>query len=225
VATSFDQVVPVPLTQTQRFVNAVYQDLLSRLPNAGDLAFWSGSLDAAGVSAAARIAFVSAVATSAEYRSAVIGGIGTSFYLTYLGRPSDAGGVGFWAAQMASGLTFEQVRLAFVGSPEYFTHHNSDPSQTIDALYNDVLGRSDATDPTGKAYWMANFNVNTIASQFLFSYEGRQALVSGYYQSILHRAADLAGASFWTLQILLNGASDENIIEQLMSSPEFLAGV
>jgi hypothetical protein len=225
VVTSFDQVVPVTLTQTQRFVNAVYADLLNRLPNPADLAFWSGSIDAAGGSAAARIAFVSAVATSAEYRSDVIGGAGTSFYLAYLGRPSDAAGVAFWAAQMASGLTFEQVRLAFVGSPEYFIHHNSDPSQTIDALYNDVLGRSDATDPAGKAYWMANFNVNTIAGQFLFSYEGRQVLVSGYYQSILHRAADLAGASFWTLQILLNGASDENIFEQLLSSPEFLAGV
>ena len=65
VDTFFDQVTPPPPppppTQTQRFVNAVYQDLLNRLPDAVELPFWSGSIDAAGGSVAARTAFVSAV--------------------------------------------------------------------------------------------------------------------------------------------------------------------
>ena len=86
------------------------------------------------------------------------------FYLEHLGRPSDASGAAYWVSRMAAGTTFEQVRLAFIGSPEYFIHHNSDPGQTIDALYLDVLGRSDSTDPAGKAYWLSHFNVNTIAA-------------------------------------------------------------
>jgi hypothetical protein len=73
----------------------------------------------------------------------------------------------------------------------------------------------------GKAYWMANFNINTIASQFLFSPEGRAHLVNGDYALILNRPAEAAGLSFWTNQIL-SGASDENIINLILGSQEYV---
>jgi hypothetical protein len=219
VVTTFAQALPVPLTLMQRFVNAVYQDLLNRLPDAGSLAFWSGSIDAAGNSIVTRGAFVSAITSSPEYRADVI----SNFFSLYLNRGIDQNGLDFWVGQMAGGLSFEQVRLAFVGSPEFFNITNAgSPSQAINALYKEVLGRpdGDASDPGGLAYWLANFNAGAIASQFLFSPEGRQSLVSGYYQTILHRTADVPGLGFWT-QRLLTGASDENILLQLLSSDEF----
>ncbi|TMD06981.1 MAG: DUF4214 domain-containing protein, partial [Chloroflexi bacterium] len=114
---------------------------------------------------------------------------------------------------------FEQVRLAFVGSYEFFNITNGgDPSTIIEALYNDLLGRP--SDPAGKSYWLTHFNVNTIANQFLFSLEGRQVLVESYYTSILHRGFDKSGLDYWT-QRLLSGASDEDIIADFLSSDEY----
>ena len=88
----------------------------------------------------------------------------------------------------------------------------------IDALYHDLLGR--APEPAGRQYWLTHFDVGTIASQFLFSVEGRQVLVESYYSSILGRTFDRAGLDYWTQQ-LLTGASDENIIADFLSSQEY----
>jgi hypothetical protein len=60
----------------------------------------------------------------------------------------------------------------------------------------------------------------TIASQFLFSVEGRQVLVESYYSSILGRTFDRGGLDYWTQQFL-TGASDENIIADFLSSQEY----
>ena len=68
---------------------------------------------------------------------------------------------------------------------------------------------------------MANYNVNTISSQFLFSYEGRSFLVNGLYFKILGRTpAEPLGLDFWT-KALLAGASDENIIGNILGSDEY----
>jgi hypothetical protein len=201
----------------ERFVHSAYFTLLGHDVDPGGLTYWVNAID----TGTPRSALASALSTSADYRTRVIGGTGlNSFYEFYLGRASDLNGVDFWVGQMASGMTFEQVRLRFVGSPEYFIHHQSDPSTTIDALYMDVLGRPDTNDP-GKAYWMANFNATTIAAQFLFSQEGRTHLVNGDYTLILNRVADTPGLSFWANQ-LLSGASDENIINLILGSQEYL---
>ena len=221
VVVPFTQSLPILDTPSQKFVRGVYLNLLNRQPDPDALTFWSGAIDAAGDSVAAHAAFVNALLTSLEYRSDVI----SSFYGLYLQRAIDQAGVNFWVGQVAAGASFEQVRLAFVGSPEFFSTTNAgSPSEAINALYSEVLGRpdGDASDPNGAAYWLAHFNVNTIAAQFLFSPEGRNFLVSGYYQSILQRAADPVGLAFWTLR-LLTGASDENILLDLLTSTEFLS--
>ncbi|TMD86295.1 MAG: DUF4214 domain-containing protein [Chloroflexi bacterium] len=140
------------------------------------------------------------------------------FYEQYLGRPSDSGGVAYWIGRMSQGTTFEQVRLAFIGSPEYFALHNDDPGKTVDALYHDVLVRS--PDPDGRSYWVAHFNATTIASQILYSAEGRAQLVGGYYRTYLGRVADAGGLAYWT-QAILGGASDEQILAFVVSSEEF----
>jgi hypothetical protein len=216
-----------PLTLTQlapgtnaSYIHAVYQAMLGHDVDQPSLNFWLSALD----SGTPRSVLARALATSPDYRTAVISGTNgagaQNFYMQYLGRPSDAAGVAFWVDQMAHGVTFEQVRLNFIGSPEYFTHHNSSPSDTIDALYLDTLGRSDSNDPDGKAFWLSHFNVNTIASQFLFSPEGRAHLVTSYYSSILNRGFDQIGLDYWT-NAILHGASDEDVITTFLSSQEF----
>ncbi len=212
--------LPAAAASNASFIHNAYVTMLGRDADQGALSYWLNALDGG----TPRSTLAMALATSPEYRTDVIGGsIGIqSFYLEYLGRPADAAGAAYWASQMASGVTFERVRLAFVGSPEYFAYHNSDPSQTINALYHDVLGRSngDASDPAGKAYWMTHFNVNTIAAEFLFSSEGRANLVLTYYSSILNRGPDSGGLSYWT-NAILSGASDENVIADFLGSDEY----
>jgi Subtilase family/Domain of unknown function (DUF4214) len=207
---------PIAGATNANFVHSAYRAMLGRDPDPGSYPYWLGRLD----SGTSRWTMSMALATSAEYRRDVIGGAGSlqGFYEEYLGRPSDPSGVNYWIGRMAQGTTFEQVRLAFIGSPEYFALHNDDPGQTIDALYHDVLGR--VPDPGGRTYWIAHFNATTIAGQILYSAEGRSHLVAGYYQTYLGRAADAGGLAYWT-QAILNGASDEQIVAVLVSSDEF----
>lgn len=174
-----------------------------------------------------RPSFAGALATTSEYRTDVITGNGVkTFYQLYLGRSGDSTGVAYWVNRMAgvngSPLTFEQVRLQFIDSPEYSAAtgpNQGDQSTIIKALYTEVLGRP--FDQPGLTYWMANYNVNTIGSQFLFSSEGRSFLVDTLYHQILSRTAvGDPGMAFWT-NALVNGASDENIIASILGSVEY----
>jgi hypothetical protein len=219
-------------SSNQHFVNAAYKALLGHTADSGGLGYWTG-LPNAG-STPWRSAVAMALATSPAYRTDVIGGnVATGvqdFYELYLHRPGDQPGIDYWVNRMAGiggpKLTFEQVRLQFIGSSEFFTRtNNNSPAQAITALYEEVLGRPSSpspqsADPAGFNYWLTHFDVNTIASQFLYSAEGRQYLVEGYYKSILGRQGDSGGVQYWTQQ-LLNGASDEDIIASIMSSDEF----
>jgi hypothetical protein len=211
---------PIPASSASatndHFVHAAYLTMLGHDADTASYGYWLGRLNA-GTS---RWTMAMALASSAEYRGDVIGGAGAAqgFYEEYLGRASDPAGVAYWIGRMSRGTTFEQVRLAFIGSPEYFALYGDDPGRTVDALYHDVLGRS--PDPVGRAYWVAHFNATTIASQILYSPEGRADLVAGYYQAFLGRPADPGGLAYWT-QAILGGASDEQIIAFLLSSNEF----
>ena len=208
--------VPSPMATNESFVHAAYLTMLGHEADPSSFAYWLGRLN----SGTSRWRMAMALATSAEYRGDVIGGAGAvpGFYEEYLGRPSDPGGVSYWIGRMSQGTTFEQVRLAFLGSPEYFAKYRDDPGRTVDALYHDVLGR--APDPDGRSYWIAHFNATTIAAQILYSAEGRAQLVAGYYETYLGRAADAAGLAYWT-QAILGGASDEQILAFVLSSNEF----
>ncbi|TME00634.1 MAG: DUF4214 domain-containing protein [Chloroflexi bacterium] len=59
-----------------------------------------------------------------------------------------------------------------------------------------------------------------MASQILYSAEGRAQLVGGYYRTYLGRVADAGGLAYWT-QAILGGASDEQILAFVVSSDEF----
>jgi hypothetical protein len=94
----------------EKFVHSAYFTLLGHDVDPGGLAYWVNAID----TGTPRSALASALSGSADYRTRVTGGTGlNSFYQFYLGRTSDLNGVGFWVGRMASGMTFEQVRLRF----------------------------------------------------------------------------------------------------------------
>jgi hypothetical protein len=208
--------LPAAGSTNSSFIHNAYVTLLGRDADPDAYAFWLNLLD----HGTPRTALTASLASSAEYRRDVIAGTSTvpGLYQQYLGRPADPGAVVFWLGLMAAGGSFEQVRLGLLGSTEYPLRHGNDPAATIEALYEDVLGRP--SDPTGKAYWLANYNTATVATQFIHSAEGRAHLVSVLYGSILNRTPDSAGLSYFTQQ-LLNGATDEYVIGALLASDEY----
>jgi hypothetical protein len=208
------------------FVEAAYATMLGHPADTPGGNYW---IDQLTNHAVPRSSLAMALASLPEYRTNVISGNGQSgndFYDLYLHRQFDSAGASYWTGQMAGpgGMTFEQVRLRFAGSSEFFTSPlvgNSDQPTAIELLYEDLLGRS--SDTAGMYYWKGHFSASTIASQFLFSKEGRAYLVNTVYQQILVRDADAAGQTYWS-NLLLSGASDENIPASILSSDEYLAG-
>jgi hypothetical protein len=59
-----------------------------------------------------------------------------------------------------------------------------------------------------------------VADVFFASDEYRQDLVQSYYERFLHRAAENAGLTVW-VTALRNGLRDENVVAQIISSPEY----
>ncbi len=75
-------------------------------------------------------------------------------YITLLGRQPDAGGLRYWLAQQANGLSYEAIVQIFLGSVERMAKYPA--SQTNEEflvqLYTDAFGRP--PDSGGQAYWV-----------------------------------------------------------------------
>ncbi|MEO6629329.1 MAG: DUF4214 domain-containing protein [Aquihabitans sp.] len=96
---------------TPKFVDAAYQAVLSRAPEAGGRAYWIARLDAgASVESIAR-----SLVLSQEYR----GGQVDAAYANMLARRPDAGGRAYWTARLAT-TRVEVILSGLGGSAEFF---------------------------------------------------------------------------------------------------------
>jgi hypothetical protein len=95
-------------TPDERYVQALYQLLLNRTPDANELAGWVNNLASLGQQGVA-LSFL----TSGEFRADQFEG----YYNALLHRPSDPGGTAYW---VSTGLSLEGVRLAFETGSEFF---------------------------------------------------------------------------------------------------------
>jgi hypothetical protein len=198
----------------QAFVCVVYEDLLSRAPDAAGLASWTSAL--AGGTSQSQVAY--GIASSNEYRTDLVQG----YYERFLNRAGDPAGVSSWVAAMGSGWTDEQVISGIVGSAEFYTAAGSTTNGFISAVYEDLLGRS--PDSAGLANWSSALAGGTSQSQVAYgiasSNEYRTDLVQGYYEHFLNRAADSAGVSSW-VAAMGSGWTDEQVISGIVGSAEF----
>lgn len=81
------------------------------------------------------------------------GGQAYRLYQAAFNRTPDAGGVGYWIAQLDKGMALTDVARSFVASAEFQKLYGANPSDAafVDMLYNNVLHR--APDAAGGAYW------------------------------------------------------------------------
>lgn len=82
------------------------------------------------------------------------GGQAYRLYQAAFNRVPDAGGLGFWIAQMDKGLSLQDAASSFVGSTEFQALVGTAPSNSalVDKFYQNVLHRS--PDAGGYAYWV-----------------------------------------------------------------------
>ena len=101
-------------------------------------------------------------------------------YLTYLGRPADAGGLAFFTGLLGQGGSVETVRAQLLASGEYLANHGGTSAGFVAGLYADTLGR--APSPAEAAYWVGRLGRGAsredVALGFLRSPEGRNHQVS-----------------------------------------------
>jgi uncharacterized repeat protein (TIGR01451 family) len=95
------------------FLNALYQDGLGRVVDAGGRATWDQAL-ASGVS---RTQVAAQLFSSLEYDLDLV----NNDYAAYLRRPADAAGLNDWVAQLLGGVGSDQVLAGLLASDEYFT--------------------------------------------------------------------------------------------------------
>jgi hypothetical protein len=97
-------------TADQRYIQALYQRLLSRTGEDQGVRYWSQVLAQQG-----RQAVALGILQSAEFRTDQFEG----YYNALLQRPDDRAGLAFW---VSSGLDLNGVRRGFQSSPEYITN-------------------------------------------------------------------------------------------------------
>ena len=93
----------------------------------------------------------------------------------------------------------------------------------LTALYQDVLNR--APDPGGEVFY-ANLLATgtttlTVATMIWQSPEHRGIEVDSFYQTLLNRPADPAGRQGWVNSMVVNGATEETVMNGFLTSPEF----
>jgi len=104
-----------------------------------------------------------------------------SVYMLYqatFNRTPDAGGLGYWIAQVDKGANIiTNVAASFVQSPEFMAKYGANPSNAsyIDNLYQNVLHRNG--DTGGITYW--NGQLNTGAATKAFVLEQFSTLAEG----------------------------------------------
>ncbi|HET6884215.1 MAG TPA: DUF4214 domain-containing protein [Pirellulales bacterium] len=202
-------------TAHQRYVTAVYNDVLSRAPDPSGLQFWSQLLDSGTqISAVAH-----SIANSAEYYANFVI---KPAYLSLLGRAADDAGVTYWVQQMQNGRTDQQIQAGFISSDEFYASAGGTDKAWVDAVYLKLLGRP--ADPGGESNWLGELSSGVSRSQVALaianSAENESDLITADYQHYLGRAPDGGGLSFWLKQFAA-GQTNEDVIAGFTGSTEY----
>jgi uncharacterized delta-60 repeat protein len=204
-------------TPHERYVEAVFHDVLGRAPDDEGLAYWSARLDAG----AAIRTVAAAVAHSDEYYANFVIKPG---YLKLFGRAADDAGVKHWTAQLHHGLTDQEFSAALVSSDEFYRNAGGANVGWVDAAYSLLLGRS--VDTAGESYWndqlSAGRSLSQVARRIAGSRENNAQLISDDYDHYLHRAADDEGLAYWLKQFSA-GKTNEDLIASFTGSVEYYA--
>jgi outer membrane biosynthesis protein TonB len=224
------------------FVSLLYQALLNRAPTTTELKDDAPLITAINTgNAADRLSVADQVVTSIEY----LGDQVTSLYANYLhptcpalmtqecgstlGSPT-AAELSAALTGLAGSSTEESIIAGVLGSDQYYQNHGSTQAGLIAAVYRDLLGRAPTDSEMSAA--LAQYPNDLLghmqfAQAMTGSNEYRDLVVSFDFQQLLLRAPlasetlsgnGVLGGDTPSLQ-----TPDQTLVEQLMSTPEYLA--
>ena len=217
--TTTTTVPPPAQSQSSRFVDQSYRDLLGRPPTAAETSFWLG-LMATGFS---RTTLAGVLTTTAEYRRLIV----ASYYTTFLGRAGSTAELDGLVNAIVGGWPFEWAEILVLGGDEFYAGHGGTPGSYVDALYNLVLAMP--ADAAGRAFWVDQLTTKgldryTVALAFTTSTQAHQNTVRFGYTWLLHRAPSAGELSFWASQ-LDSGVRQEAFFASLVGSDEYWSKV
>lgn len=195
------------------WVGLLYRDVLGRVPSTDEVTGWTTVLD----NGATRDQVAQAFIGSAEFQQHLVG----QFYTQYLQRPADPGGLSTFTSALSGGAKQDAVRFGILASTEYFANHGNNADSFVQALYQDLLGRT----PQGSeaAGWVAQVNAGNrggVVSGFLGSREFQVDEVQGLYSSLLRRTADSGGLDHFT-NLLSQGQDLRAAEREIVMSTEY----
>ncbi len=90
----------------------------------------------------------------------LLGGI-MRLYQAFFRRPSDAGGLAYWANSRSGGMSLNQIADVFVASPEFVqTYGSLNNNDFVGLIYKNVLQRP--ADGDGFNYWVSLLNAKRL---------------------------------------------------------------
>ncbi|MCR9127871.1 MAG: DUF4214 domain-containing protein [Rhodobacteraceae bacterium] len=230
--------------ETANAVYRLYQATLDRAPDRLGQIGWSQNLDS-GTQTLAQVAqgFVGSQEFLNVYGALADTGFVELLYQNVLGRPSDAGGLAGWTAQLSGGTQRAEVVIGFSESTEFVNTTraaasgfaaNANPANWSDEvfrLYQTTLDR--APDQAGFASWTSQLSEGRALSEVIAGFTDsvefqntygslvNDAFVQLLYQNVLGRAGDADGLAAWTA-LLGSGTARAEVVRGFSESPEFI---
>jgi PKD repeat protein len=194
------------------FLNALYQNALSRAIDAAGLQTWTQAL----VNGMSRTAVATAVLSSPESDADQV----QALYQRFLSRAADPAGLNTFVNALEQGASIDQVIATIVASSEFAPYQSQ---LYVAQLYKDLLRRT--ADAAGLATFTAALENGTATRQqvvqaILSSSEYQSDVVQNWYNLLLHRPADPAGLNGFST-FLEQGGTDQQLAALLAGSGEY----
>jgi hypothetical protein len=211
--------VPLPVidrAKTDKFVGALYLDLLGRPVDPGGAATWGGAIVERRMT---RYQVAMTLASTDEWLTHVV----TGFYRDTLGREPDRVGLADWKSRIRAGVPVSEVAAAFYASQEYYQRTGGTNRGYVTDLYRKLLLRE--PDAGGLQHWVdkldRGMDRSALAAQFLLLAGDRGAAHRQAVPPPARRPADRAGLTSWPPFIRAYG--DISLAAGLGASEEYYA--
>jgi phospholipase/lecithinase/hemolysin len=168
------------------YINQLYQNVLARPGDSGELQYWDGVLASGGSRGDVLLGF----SESFEFQSKTLSIAGDTnnaeayrMYIAGLGRAPDPGGEAFWSSQLANDASQTRVAQSFVASTEFQEKYGRlSASDFVSNLYQNLLHHPG--DAGGQQFWTSYLQQG-----------GSQASVLVSFSDSLENRTQTAGAT------------------------------
>lgn len=90
-------------------------------------------------------------------------------YMAIMDRQPEDGGHAYWMSEVNSGRSLSSVASFFIVSPEFQgLYGDTTDSEFVDLMYENVMKRDPAGDPTGRAFWNDYLDTHTRLDMTLY---------------------------------------------------------